>query len=86
MNYLTTARLQKERVKDMCGSSFTHVRNTAGFDGVVADILDDYNFIGTVRRLDESLILLGFLLGLNAADLLYLSSKTNGGYDNMHML
>ena len=36
-----------------------------------------------VGRLDDSLVLLSFLLGLNAADLLYLSIKTNGEYGNI---
>jgi len=82
LNYLTTTKLPAATVADMYDPSFTRVRNATAFDDVVARVLDDYDLIGTVERLDESLVLLGMLLGLDAGDLLYLSAKTNGGYDD----
>jgi len=48
---------------------------------VVESILNVYDFIGVTERLDESLVALRLLLGLDAGDILYLSSKVNGGYD-----
>lgn len=48
---------------------------------IVDSILNAYDFIGVTERLDESLVVLRLLLGLDAGDILYLSSKINGGYD-----
>jgi len=48
---------------------------------LVQEILDQYDFIGINERFDESLVVLRLLLGLNAGDILYVSSKRNGGYD-----
>jgi hypothetical protein len=49
---------------------------------VVNDILSEYNFIGITERLDESLVALQMILGLETNDLLYLKAKGNGGYDD----
>lgn len=49
---------------------------------IVQNILNEYDFIGLVERLDESLVILRLLLGLGAGDILYLSSKTHGNYDD----
>jgi hypothetical protein len=45
-------------------------------------ILRTYNFIGITERLDESLVVLMMLFRLKMADILYLSAKTKGGYDD----
>ena len=46
-------------------------------------ILDDeYDFIGITERMDESLVALQLLLGLSTADILYLSAKHNGNFDD----
>jgi len=45
-------------------------------------LLDEYNFIGITERMDESLVLLQIILGLHTRDILYLSAKTNGRYDD----
>lgn len=44
-------------------------------------ILNDIDFIGITERMDESVVALSILWGLPLADVLYLSAKTNGGYD-----
>lgn len=49
---------------------------------LVQEIINEYNFIGIFDRLDESLVALQLLLGLNAGDILYVSSKVSGGYDD----
>lgn len=48
----------------------------------VNDILSQYNFIGITERLDESLVVMQMILGLETNDLLYLRAKGNGGYDD----
>jgi hypothetical protein len=45
-------------------------------------ILNNYNFIGITERLDESLVVLMMQLDLKIADILYLSAKGRGGYDD----
>ena len=45
-------------------------------------ILRTYNFIGIAERMDESFVALMMILRLKIADILYLSAKTNGGYDD----
>lgn len=45
-------------------------------------LLDDYDFIGTTERLDESLVVLQLLLGLETGDILYMPfSKTAGSFE-----
>ena len=47
----------------------------------VQEILQSYDFIGITERMDESLVVLRLLLGLDAGDILYFSAKISGGYD-----
>jgi hypothetical protein len=49
----------------------------------VEEIIQEYDFIGVVERLDESLVVLKLLLGLEMNDILYLkAAKGNGGFDD----
>jgi hypothetical protein len=49
----------------------------------VEQIIREYDFIGVVERLDESLVVLKLLLGLEMNDILYLkAAKENGGFDD----
>lgn len=48
----------------------------------VNGILSEYNFIGITERMDESLVALQMILGLETNDMLYLRAKGNGGYDD----
>jgi len=45
-------------------------------------ILAEYDFIGITERFDESIVALQMLLGLSTADVLYLSAKHKGSYDD----
>lgn len=45
----------------------------------ISDILELYDFIGITERMNESLVVLKLLLGLEYNDILYLSSKRSGG-------
>ena len=46
------------------------------------DILGQYDFIGITERLDESLVALQMLLDLPTSDILHLSAKGKGGFDD----
>ncbi|KAG7372941.1 galactose-3-O-sulfotransferase [Nitzschia inconspicua] len=46
----------------------------------VADILNEYDFLLLVERMDESLVVLQFLLDLDTDDLLHINSKSAGNY------
>eukprot|EP00956_Cyclotella_meneghiniana_P038894 scaffold161736_cov98-Cyclotella_meneghiniana.AAC.1 len=48
----------------------------------IPQILDMYDFIGIVEQFDESLVVLKLFLGLEYQDILYLSAKSSGGYDD----
>ena len=45
------------------------------FQQYVGEILDEYDFIGVLERMDESLATLQLLLGLETQDMLYLTSR-----------
>ena len=45
-------------------------------------ILHNYDFIGITERMDESLVVMQLLLGLNVTDILYLKAKGSGGFDD----
>ena len=49
---------------------------------VVQSIINEYDFLGITERLDESLIALQMILNLEISDILYLSAKLNGGWDD----
>jgi Galactose-3-O-sulfotransferase len=45
-------------------------------------ILRTYNFIGITERIDESFVALMMMLNLKMSDILYLSAKSKGGFDD----
>lgn len=45
-------------------------------------IFEDYDFIGITERMDESAVALAMLLNVPIGDLLYLTAKGHGGYDD----
>mmetsp|Transcript_40787 Transcript_40787/g.49669 ORF Transcript_40787/g.49669 Transcript_40787/m.49669 type:complete len:434 (+) Transcript_40787:172-1473(+) len=52
---------------------------------IVKEIIDEYDLMMVSERMDESLVVLQILLGLDSGDLLYLKSKVGGSqwlYDN----
>ncbi|KAG7336768.1 galactose-3-O-sulfotransferase [Nitzschia inconspicua] len=46
----------------------------------IADVLNEYDFLLLVERMDESLVVLQFLLDLDTDDLLHIYSKSAGNY------
>eukprot|EP00980_Cylindrotheca_fusiformis_P000121 scaffold21_cov107-Cylindrotheca_fusiformis.AAC.15 len=58
------------------------VRNPDAIHRNLEKILQDYDFIILAERYDESIVVLQLLLGLEATDVLYLSSKKSG--DSYH--
>ncbi|KAL3895099.1 MAG: hypothetical protein SGARI_007549 [Bacillariaceae sp.] len=55
------------------------------YEWIVRDILTSYDFIGVTERLDESLVVMNLLMNgkVPLGDMLYLSAKVHGGYDNL---
>jgi Sulfotransferase family len=49
---------------------------------VVQDILDDFNFIAIMERMDESLVVLQMLLGLTTKEILYTRARSSGTFSN----
>lgn len=47
-------------------------------EGLVGGIVQDYDFLAVQERMDESLVALQLLLGLDVRDILYLHSKVSG--------
>mmetsp|Transcript_32076 Transcript_32076/g.78130 ORF Transcript_32076/g.78130 Transcript_32076/m.78130 type:complete len:367 (-) Transcript_32076:43-1143(-) len=45
------------------------------------EVLEKYDFLGVVERMDESLAVLSILLDVTAEDVIVLSAKQSGGYD-----
>jgi hypothetical protein len=46
------------------------------------DIINDYDFIGTTERMDESFVVMSMLLGVPVSDVTYLKAKGHGGFDD----
>lgn len=49
---------------------------------LVKDILEDYNFIALLERLDESLVVFQMLLGLTTKEVLYTRARSSGTFSN----
>lgn len=49
---------------------------------IINKIFNDYGFIAITERMDESAVALSMLLGIPLGDVLYLSAKEHGGYDD----
>ena len=55
---------------------------TGGFNRVFASLLELYDFIAVAERMEESLAVLTLLWNVRPSDVIVLSSKTKGGYDD----
>jgi Sulfotransferase family len=55
--------------------------DNASMFALLQAIIDDYDFIAVSERMDESLVALQMILGLKTKAILYLTSKSSGGYD-----
>ncbi|KAI2498989.1 sulfotransferase family [Fragilaria crotonensis] len=49
---------------------------------VIGDILDDYDFIAIMERMDESLVVLQMLLNLTTKEILYTRARSGGSFSN----
>ena len=49
---------------------------------IVKEIIDGYNFIAITERIDESLVVLKMLLGLDLEDILYVRERSQGAFSN----
>jgi len=61
------------------GDTHKHLNQTRVIE-IVQQIMIDYDFILLVERLDECLVLMQLMLGMDTTDILYLSSKVAGSY------
>ncbi|KAG7351972.1 galactose-3-O-sulfotransferase [Nitzschia inconspicua] len=65
------------------GSGKSHQLPPLNYTAVVEDILDAYDFIGITERMDESLIVLKYLLNLTIEEILYVKpARTAGSFSN----
>jgi hypothetical protein len=61
---------------------FNYEHDHKKIPSVVQSIMNEYDFLGIAERLDESLVALQMILNLTTSDMLYLSAKVNGGWDD----
>jgi len=73
-------RMSNYYVKDLAMNSIDGLDDMDNYDAIVQDIIDEYDFIGITERMDESLIVLKMLLGLDFGDILYMSAKNAGSF------
>lgn len=62
--------------------SLERVANGTHSPHTIYQILQEYDFIALMERMDESLVALQMILGLETTDILYLPAKASGGYDD----
>jgi hypothetical protein len=65
------------------GEGSLHSLPPLDYHTVVQEILDDYDFVGVTERMDESLIVMKFLLNLTLKEILYVKpARTAGSFSN----
>lgn len=78
--YFKSLSLQRSQMAIRKKPSKLGPANSAG--SIVNQMLKDYDFIGITERMDESLVVLAMLLDLKLTDVLYLTAKGSGGFDD----
>ena len=61
---------------------FNYKSDNRDISSFVESIINEYDFLGISERLDESLVALQMVLNLTTSDILYLSAKKRGGWDD----
>ena len=56
------------------------MQNETAIDEFIQRIIDGFDFLGIVERMDESLVLLSCILDIPVSDVLYTNAKVAGGY------
>ncbi len=56
--------------------------HTRRHEEVVNEIIQNYDFIAITERMDESIVAVQMLLGLNTTDVIHFPARMNGGYDH----
>jgi hypothetical protein len=72
--------LDQYYLRDLSTTPF--VTGKSDYIKTINHILQEYDFIGITERMDESLVAMQMILGLETNDMLYLRAKGNGGYDD----
>ena len=62
----------------------TQVQNAPILIDRVRNVMEQYNFIGIAERVNESLVVLSFLLDLSLNDIVYINKRVSGGYDKFY--
>lgn len=70
--------------KSLSLRSRMNVYRTELYPTFLQDLLEGYNYIGVSDRMEESLAVLQLLLGLETSDMLHLSTKTSGSYEQFN--
>lgn len=63
-------------------STDVHVPGVSDAVNTINSILDNYDFIGITERMDESAVALMMILDIPLGDILHLSAKQSGRYDD----
>lgn len=66
--------------KDLTMRDDDDLQDESQHPAIVANILSQYDFIAITERLDESLVVMKLLLGLDMEDILYMSAKKHGSF------
>jgi Sulfotransferase family len=51
-------------------------------DQIIQDILEDFDFISIMERMDESLVVMQMILGLTTKEILYTRARSSGSFSN----
>ena len=78
LRYMTLYPTEVNSAWEMNGTK--KVLNQKWIIKTVSRVMKDYDFIILVERLDECLVLIQLMLGMDTNDILYLPSKASGGY------
>jgi hypothetical protein len=78
LNYMSLQRIDPWSAFDW--NHNTMVKNPKQVELHVRRVIEQYDFMVVVERMDESLVVLQMLLGVNAGDMLTLDSKVQGSY------
>jgi Sulfotransferase family len=78
--YLNDMTMNKEFLDNNSTTSRGHVSNLT--TTMVQDILNSFDFIAVTERMNESLVILQMLLGLDTKDIVYTSARTSGTFSN----
>ena len=88
LSYATISKVDSElnpnAVKLWNPENATQIQNSRTLIDRVRNVIEEYNFIGVAERVNESLVVLSFLLNLSLHDIVYINKRVSGGYDKFY--